>query len=62
MNDLELYELLKRKENNELSEKEEQLLDDWFNTIEHKPAEADRIVAMKNRVWLMIRNQDFPAR
>ncbi|OQP54551.1 hypothetical protein A4H97_21520 [Niastella yeongjuensis] len=57
MNDLELYELLKRKESNELNEAEEQLLDEWFNTLEHKPAEADRIVAMKNRVWLMISNR-----
>lgn len=57
MNDLELYELLKRKERNELSLEEEKLLETWFNGLAHAPAEASRVADMKTRVWSMIQNR-----
>lgn len=54
MNDLELYRLLQKQQAGELSREEEQLLDDWYNGLNHTPTHPYSIAAMKQRVWSII--------
>ena len=54
MNDFQLYELLKKQQKNQLSKEEEQLLNDWFNSLDHTPEQQTPISLMKARIWSAI--------
>ncbi len=54
MNDFRLYELLKKQQKNKLSPEEEQVLNDWFDHLDHTPEQEAPIPLIKARIWSAI--------
>ncbi|HEY6900965.1 MAG TPA: FecR family protein [Puia sp.] len=61
MNDYQLYQLLKKEQQNQLTPEEQQLLDDWYNSLNFKPTRPLPVETMKTRVWSSIMARISPA-